>query len=125
MNTHHGAVEGIDEATVALAIDVIRTQGLPALLELMAQLPAAPKTPSDLRVRAERPGYAEFADAKVHRCSAAMYAAMGAELTGRPDRLAELASLALPVLGAGGRGGPASSLRRTAWPPRFPVPSWW
>jgi pimeloyl-ACP methyl ester carboxylesterase len=98
MNTHHGAVEGIDEATVALAIDVIRTQGLPALLALMAQLPAAPKTPAEVRVRVERAGYAEFADAKVHRCSAAMYAAMGAELTGRPDRLADLTSLALPVL---------------------------
>jgi pimeloyl-ACP methyl ester carboxylesterase len=98
MDTHHGPVEGIDAATVAYAQSILRTQGLPALLELMAQLPAKPKAPAELRVRAERPGYAEFADAKVHRCAAAMYAAMGAELTQRPDRLAELATLTVPVL---------------------------
>lgn len=97
MDTHHGPVEGLDPEVVAIGLDVLRTQGLPALLELIDALPAAPRTPSEERIRAERPGYAEFADAKVHRCSASMYAAMGQELSGRADRLAELASLAMPV----------------------------
>lgn len=98
MDTHHGPVEGLDPATVAIAVDVLRRDGLPALLELLAALPAGPKAPSDVRLRAERPGYAAFADGKVHRCSGAMYAAMGMELTSRPDRLDDLRSLAVPTL---------------------------
>ena len=98
MDTHHGPVEGLDPATVALAVDVLRRDGLPALLELIAMLPAGPKAPSDLRLRAEREGYAAFADAKVHRCSGAMYAAMGLELTSRPDRLVELEAIDVPAL---------------------------
>ena len=48
-------------------------------------------------MRAERPGYAEWADGKVHRCSPAMYAAMAQELCSRPDRLPDLPGLAMPV----------------------------
>jgi pimeloyl-ACP methyl ester carboxylesterase len=97
LDTHHGPIDGLEPETVQLGVEILRSQGLPALLELMASLPAEPKAPSDERLRATRPGYAEFADAKVHRCSAHMYAAMGLELTGRHDRLPELESLALPV----------------------------
>ena len=97
MDTHHGPVEGLDPDTVAIAVDVLRTQGLPALLALIAELPAAEKAPSELRVHAERPGYAEFGESKVNRASAAMYAAMGVELTSRADRLADLAGLSMPV----------------------------
>jgi pimeloyl-ACP methyl ester carboxylesterase len=98
MDTHHGPVEGIDEATVALGVEILRSQGLPALLEVIASLPGPGPSAPDLRVRAERPGYVEYAEGKVHRCCPAMYAAMALELAGRPDRLAELGSLDLPVL---------------------------
>jgi pimeloyl-ACP methyl ester carboxylesterase len=98
MDTHHGPVEGIDGDVVALGVEILRSQGLAALVELLASLPAAEKAPSDVRLRAERPGYAEFSDAKVHRCSGAMYAAMAQELVHRPDRLAELAVLDVPTL---------------------------
>lgn len=98
MDTHHGPVEGLDGDVVALGVEILRTQGLPALVELLASLPAAEKAPSDVRLRDERPGYAEFADGKVHRCSGAMYAAMAQALVHRPDRLAELAQLDLPTL---------------------------
>lgn len=98
MNTTHDAIEGLDGDTVAIAVAVLREQGLPALLELIASLPAAEKAPSDARVRAERPGYAEFSDAKVHRCSGAMYAAMGSEMAHRRDRLPELVELSVPTL---------------------------
>ncbi|WP_426571638.1 alpha/beta fold hydrolase [Aquihabitans sp. McL0605] len=97
MDTHHGPVEGLDPDTVAVAVDVLRTQGLPALLELIAMLPQAPKAPADLRVRAERPGYIEFGESKVNRSAPAMYAAMGIELSSRVDRLAELSGLTMPV----------------------------
>lgn len=97
MDTHHGPIEGIEPETVALGVEILRTQGLPALLELMSALPAEPRAPSDERLRATRPGYAEFADAKTPRCSAHMYAALGLELTGRDDRLDDLAALAMPV----------------------------
>ena len=88
----------VSPETVELGISVLREQGLPALLELITLLPKADPTPSEARVRAERPGYVEFADRKVHHCSGAMYAAMGMELTSRHDRLDELAQLHVPTL---------------------------
>lgn len=107
MDTHHGPVEGLEPEVVALGLEVVRTQGLTALVELIAALPGQPRTPSEERIRAARPGYAEFSDGKVHRCSGAMYAAMGVELSSRADRLADLAALAMPVrvvVGAEDRG---------------------
>jgi 3-oxoadipate enol-lactonase len=97
MDTNHGPVDGLDPDTVAFGVEILRTEGIAGLVGLLAQLPQQPKAPSDLRVRAERQGYAEFADGKVHRCSPAMYAAMGVELTTRADRLADLAGLTMPV----------------------------
>ncbi len=97
MDTNHGPVDGLDPETVAFGVEVLRAEGIAGLVGVLAQLPQQPKAPSDLRVRAERPGYAEFSDGKVHRCSPVMYAAMGVELTTRADRLAELAGLTLPV----------------------------
>lgn len=98
MDTHHGAVEGLDEATVAIGLEVLRTQGLPALVELLAALPPAPRSPSEVRLRAERPGYVEWADGKVLRCSGHMYAALAIELTTRADQLPALGQLQLPTL---------------------------
>jgi pimeloyl-ACP methyl ester carboxylesterase len=97
MDTNHGPVEELDPDTVAFGVEVLRTEGIAGLVNVLAQLPQQPKAPSDLRLRAEREGYAEFADGKVHRCSPAMYAAMGVELTTRADRLADLAGLTMPV----------------------------
>lgn len=98
MGTSHGPIDELDPETVEVGLAVLREQGLPALLELITMLPKAEPTPSEARVRVERPGYAEFADRKVHHCSGAMYAAMGMELTSRADRLPELASLPMPTL---------------------------
>lgn len=97
MDTNHGPVDGLDPDTVAFGVEILRTEGIAGLVGVLAQLPQQPKAPSDLRLRAERQGYAEFADGKVHRCSPAMYAAMGVELTTRADRLADLAGLTMPV----------------------------
>jgi pimeloyl-ACP methyl ester carboxylesterase len=117
MDTDHGPVEALEPDTVAMGVEIIRTQGLPALLELMATLPQSPRAPSDVALRASRPGYAEFADAKVHRCSADMYAAMAWVLATRADRLAELRTLEIPtlvVVGADDRGFVEPSRRMAA-----------
>ena len=98
MDTHHGPVEGVEPEAALLVADLLRRDGLEAFLEMVASLPAAPRAPSDARLRAERPGYAEFSDGKARRCATAMYIAMGLELTSRPDRLDELRSLDLPTL---------------------------
>jgi pimeloyl-ACP methyl ester carboxylesterase len=117
MDTDHGPVEALEPDTVAMGVEVIRTQGLAALLELMATLPQPPRAPSDASLRATRPGYAEFADAKVHRCSEDMYAAMAWVLATRVDRLAELRTLQVPtlvVVGAEDRGFVEPSRRMAA-----------
>jgi 3-oxoadipate enol-lactonase len=97
MDTHHGPVDGLDPELVAVGLEVLRTQGLAALLELRARVVAATPSAAEVHLRATRPGYAEWADAKVHACAPAMYAAMGVELTSRPDRLADLASVRVPT----------------------------
>lgn len=143
MDTCHGPVEGVEPETAAVAVEIIRTQGLPALVELLSQLPSQPRAASDEALRAARPGYAEFADAKVHRCAGAMYAAMGTELCARVDRLEELRSLELPtrvVVGAEDRAflGPSRRMAEAipgadlvvvpdaAHSPQFENPTaWW
>lgn len=97
MDTHHGPVEGLAPDLVALGLEVLRTQGLAALLDLRAQVVPSSPSAAELHLRATRPGYAEWADAKVHACAPAMYAAMGVELTTRPDRLADLATVQVPT----------------------------
>ena len=97
MDTNHGPAEGMDPAVVEMGIEVLRTQGLPALLDLIEELNFQPRSPSDERVRATRPGYIEWSDQKVRTCSPAMYAAMATKLLNRPDRLAELTSLTMPT----------------------------
>lgn len=98
MATDHGPVEGLEPEVVAVGLEVLRTQGLPALLALLDELAIVPRAASEERVRAERPGYVEFAERKARSCAPAMYAAMAVALTNRPDRLAELRGLAVPTL---------------------------
>ena len=98
MATSDRNIEALDPETVALGVAVLRSEGLPALLALIATLPAAEKAPSELRVRAERPGYVEWSDGKVEQCSAAMYASMATEMAHRADRLPELVQLPMPTL---------------------------
>ncbi|HEX2577953.1 MAG TPA: alpha/beta hydrolase [Aquihabitans sp.] len=97
MDTDGGPARGIDAETVAFGVEVLRTQGLPALLALIDQLPTPPRSPAEERLRATRPGFAEWCDAKLRASAPAMYAAMALELTSRPDRLPELAGLDVPT----------------------------
>ncbi len=97
MDTCAGPAQGIDEATVAVGVEILRTQGLPALLDLLAQLPAPDRPPAEERLRAQRPGYVEWSEAKVRACSAAMYAALAVELTSRADLSERLATVTVPT----------------------------
>ena len=98
MDTTYRNVEGIDPALVALATEVVRTEGVERLLELMNERDAPLATAADARVRAEREGYVAFGERKFLACSPAMYAAMAAELLNDHDYLAQLATLEVPTL---------------------------
>ncbi|HVF74788.1 MAG TPA: alpha/beta fold hydrolase [Acidimicrobiales bacterium] len=96
MNTGHGPVDTIDPALVAVGQQLVRDGGLDALAEygkdsMFGSL-------AHQRVLAERPGYAEFGDAKLLACSPQMWLAMSVELRDHPDRLEHLRSLDVPTL---------------------------
>jgi pimeloyl-ACP methyl ester carboxylesterase len=98
MDTHHAGFEGLGPDVVQMGVEIIHDQGLPALLELMEAFKTAPPAPADQRMRDTRPGYVEWNDAKLAAVSPAMYAVLALELVTRPDRLPELAELAVPTL---------------------------
>ena len=121
MDTHHGAVDSIDPEIAAAGADVARTQGMTALGELISQLTNPLDSPADTRVRAERPGYAEFGDRKFAASSPSMYAAMVGSMFGAVDRLDLLAAVDVPTLvlvGAQDKGLLAPSERLAAVLPR-------
>ena len=71
--------------------------GMKAMARFVRKPP--PRSPESVkRLYAERPGYGEWAQAKVLATSPVMARAMMAELASRADRLPELRSLDLPVL---------------------------
>jgi len=96
MDTIPGAASG-----GGLTMLVFKAAGRLLSLKTMARLvrKPPPKSPASVRrLYAERPGYADWAQAKVLASSPVMAKAMMAELGHRPDRLPELRSLGLPVL---------------------------
>lgn len=98
MSTGHGPVDGVDPAQADLAVAIAREQGMGGLADVLAAVGSPLATEADRRVRAERPGYEAFGDAKLRACSAAMYAALVPEFLGGADRLAALAHLDVPTL---------------------------
>lgn len=96
MDTHHGAVGGLDPAIVEMGVEHLRAHGLPAFLELLDSLPSE-RAAADERVRASRPGYTEWNERKRRGVAPAMYAAMAMALIHRPDHLARLASISIPT----------------------------
>lgn len=100
MDTGHGPVEGLDPAVVALAADVVRTEGMERLMAVAAELESVrqPRTPAEVRVREERAGYIEFGDRKMRASAAAMYAAMIHLLATADDRLDDLRRLDVRTL---------------------------
>jgi pimeloyl-ACP methyl ester carboxylesterase len=99
MDTTHGAVSGIDPSLVELGRQVVRDDGLAALVEAQRALGPGPlDSAAHLRLCEERPDYRDFCDDKTRAASADMWLAISGELFDQPDRLAALARLSMPVL---------------------------
>jgi len=98
MDTHHGRIEDLDAELVAMGVEVARTQGLEVIQQLLREVQDPTDSPAYERVCAERPGYREWAEAKMLACSPAMYAAMLAAMEAADDRLERLAELSCPTL---------------------------
>lgn len=99
MDTHHGAI-GVEPAIVDAGIDMARNNGIDAIADLMAVAtePGPLDSEAYRRVCAERPGHFQSGIDKTRRSSAAMFAAMLAEMSSSPSRLAPLSTLAVPTL---------------------------
>jgi 3-oxoadipate enol-lactonase len=100
MDTGHGPVEGLDPTVIALAADIVRTEGMERLISIAAELESVrkPRTPSEVRVREERAGYVEFGDRKMRASAPAMYAGMIQLLASGGDRLDALRALDVRTL---------------------------
>ena len=97
LDTTHETVV-MDPDIVALGLSVAREQGLAALVTLSREYDDPLETPAHRRLCAEVPGYRERGDNATIRCSPAMYAALGVEITSPHDRLADLAAVSCPTL---------------------------
>lgn len=93
---------GVDPTMVATGQQVVADGGLDLLIELQRNVEDPLSTPAHRRLLAERPGYAEYGDAKLRACSPEMWRAMLGAMVDQPDRTAALASLEVPTLVAVG-----------------------
>lgn len=93
MDTHHGAIPDIDHDLVALGVELARTEGLEVIQQILRAGADPLENPAYERACRERPGYREFAEAKMLRSSPVMYASMLAQLAAPQDRLEALAVL--------------------------------
>jgi 3-oxoadipate enol-lactonase len=97
MDTAPGPIPGLDPDVVELAAAICRDEGKDILKPLLEEA-ATLETPSNVRLRRERPGYVEFCDAKWEALSPVMWATMVVEIVRRPDELALLRNIACPTL---------------------------
>jgi pimeloyl-ACP methyl ester carboxylesterase len=99
MDTGHGPLEGIDPSLMDLAHQIVRQDGLAALLAAQRDMGPGPLDSAPfLRLCQERPGYQEFCDSKTLAASPDMWLAMTVEMFNQPDRLAALGLVSMPVL---------------------------
>jgi len=98
MDTTHTSVSTAAPELVALGVEMARTQGLDAIVDLLTAFENPEDNPAFHRICAERPGYREWSDRKARSASAAMYAAMLPIMGTAPSRLSELARLGNPTL---------------------------
>jgi len=98
MDTSHGPL-AVDAALVELGVTVAREQGIDVVADVMGASDDGPLTTEAYRRKvAEDPGYAEMGDRNLRASSAAMFAAMLAQIPEQADRLVGLASLTMPTL---------------------------
>lgn len=94
MGTGHGPLD-LDPDMVDAGKVVVRAGGMAALVEAQR---GQPDTPAHERLLRERPGYAEFMDAKALAMAPEMWLSIVDEFTAQPDRLDTLRSLDVPAL---------------------------
>jgi pimeloyl-ACP methyl ester carboxylesterase len=98
MDTHHGALGGIDADLVALGVELARTEGLAVIQQVLKEFGDPLDNPAHARVCRERDGYEAWSDAKMLACSPVMYAALMPQFTRFDDRLDGLAAVRAPTL---------------------------
>jgi pimeloyl-ACP methyl ester carboxylesterase len=100
MDTTHGPLEGIDAGDLELGVSIVREHGMAALEELQSTREDPLASPASVRLRAERPGWAEYERRKFLSSSAAMWVAVVSQMVSQVDRLDRLTTLppSLPVL---------------------------
>jgi pimeloyl-ACP methyl ester carboxylesterase len=141
MDTVHGVFPGLTPELAELGVAVVRDGGVEAYLAATREVGVAPNDADQLR-RAADPAYAEWCDAKVLACAAAMLIGMIPALARRRDRLAELRQIRCPTLVVVGeqdlcvddsrrmaaaiRGAELAVLAGGGHSPQFEVPdAWW
>ena len=98
MDTHHGAVEGLDPERVDAGMAILRTEGFEVYLSVLEQVAPRVPTPAEAALADRRPALKAWNDAKLRAVDPAMYAAMAPQLVRRADLLDALARLAVPTL---------------------------
>jgi pimeloyl-ACP methyl ester carboxylesterase len=98
MDTHHGALGGIDEDLVSLGVELARGDGLAVIQQVLKDFGDPLDNPAHARLCQERDGYEAWSDAKLLACSPVMYAALLPQFTRFEDRLDPLASVRKPTL---------------------------
>jgi len=100
MDTTHGPLDTLDPDLIAVAVSIVRAQGIGTLADIMAEQEGPLTTPAHRRLLAGQAGYAEFNDRKLRATSPGLYAAMAPVFPVAADRLDSLRQLpaALPVL---------------------------
>ena len=100
MDTGHGPVRSIDPELVEGAVAIVRTQGVDALADLLADIDSPLDSAAHKQLLEDRPGFAEFEDRKFRATSPSLYGAMAPRFVSTADRLDRLETLppSLPVL---------------------------
>lgn len=98
MDTHHAGIEAVEREVATLGAEIARAEGMDVLHALLSELSNPLDSPADARLRAERPGYAEFGDRKFLASSPAMFAGMLPAMVDAADRLTGLTALDVPTL---------------------------
>jgi pimeloyl-ACP methyl ester carboxylesterase len=93
MDTAHGPLTNLDPELVQAAVSIVRSQGIDALADILAEQSGPLDTPANQRLLTQQPGYAEFCDRKLRATAPSMYAAMAPEFATTADRLDQLRAL--------------------------------
>lgn len=100
MDTAHGPMDWFDLDIIEMACAIVRDQGVEGFVRLSNELRDSDPlvTPAFRRLLAEKEGYAEFCDRKALATAADMRLAMMPVFPTQDERLAALASVAVPTL---------------------------